>query len=88
MGPFGQLVVDFKKTLSLIYKRELMSQVISLAQLTRKIHLLLIFLNPISIICGFRIVLVSLTFLPLLLLPTGMLIALLRGLCKNICILG
>ena len=60
----------FKKLLGLVNKRELMVQVVSLAQLARKLHLLLIFLTPIIIIRGFRLVLITLTLLPFLLFPT------------------
>ena len=65
-----------------------MGQVIFMAQLTWEIHLLLLFLAPISIVCGFLLVLVSLTLFPSLLFPTELLISLLIGLCKNIYILG
>ena len=65
-----------------------MSQVVSLAQLTGKLNLLLIFLTPINIVCGFLLVLITLTLLPFLLFPTGLLISLLGGLRKNVFILG
>ena len=58
-----------------------------MAQVTWEFHLLLFF-SPISIVCGFFLVLLSLTFFPFLIFPTGLLIALLRDLCKNICTLG
>ena len=88
MDPLGQPVVDFEQLLSLIHKRALMGQVIFQAQLTGKFHLLLLFFSPINITCGFQLALVSLAFLPLFLFPTGLLIALLGGLSKNVCILG
>ena len=65
-----------------------MGEVIFMAQLTWEFHLLILFLAPISIICGFLLVLISLPFLFSLLFPTGLLIFFLRGLCKNIFILG
>ena len=65
-----------------------MGEVIFMAQLTWEFHLLLFFLAPISIVCGFLLVLVSLPFLSSILFPIGLLISLLRGLCKNICTLG
>ena len=65
-----------------------MGEVIFMAQLAWEFHLLLLFLSPISIVCGFLLVLVSLPFLSSLLFPTRLLIALLRGLCKKIFTLG
>ena len=63
-----------------------MGHVIFLAQLSGKFHLLLFF-APISTVCGIWLVLIFLTFLPLL-FPTELLIALLRGLCKKIAFWG
>ena len=65
-----------------------MGQVIFMAQLTWEFHLLLFFCLPISIVCGFWLVLVSLTFLSLFIFSTRLLIALVGGLRKNICIMG
>ena len=65
-----------------------MSEVILVAQLTREFNLFIFFVAPINTIRGFLLVLVSLSFLSSLFLPIGLLIALLRGLCKNICTLG
>ena len=75
--------MNFGQLLSLIHKGTLMGQVIFLAQLTGKFHLIFLFFSPISIICGFWLVLVSLTFLPLFLFPTGLLIALLEDCAKT-----
>ena len=67
-----------------------MGQVIFMAQITWEFWLLLFFFSPISIVCGLWLVLVlvSLSLFTFLFLPIGLLIALLRGLCKNICTLG
>ena len=65
-----------------------MGQVIFMVQLTWEFHILLFFLGPISIVCGFLLVLVSLPFLFSLIFPTGLLTALLRGLCKKNFIFG
>ena len=78
----------FEQLLGLIHKGTTVSKVVLLAQLTRELDLLLFFLAPINIVCGILLVLVSLSLLTFLFLPTGLLIALLRVLCKNICILG
>ena len=80
--------MSFKQLLGLIHKGKKVSKVVLLAQLTRELDLLLFFLAPISIVRGLLLVLVSVSFLFSLFLPIGLLIALLRGLCKNICILG
>ena len=60
-----------------------MGEVILMAQLTREFHLFLFFLAPISIICEFLFVFISLPFLSSLLLPIRMLISLLRGMRKK-----
>ena len=65
-----------------------MSKVVLVAQLTRELNLLLFFLAPIGTIRGLLLVLVSLSFLSSLFLPTGLLITLLRVMCKNLCTLG
>ena len=75
-------MLSFKQLLGLIHKGTKVSKVVLLAQLTRELDILLFFLAPISI------VLVSLFLLTFLSLPVRLLISLLRGLCKNICILG
>ena len=63
---------------------------VPLAQLTRELKFILFLFAPISIVCGIWLVLVlvSLSLFTFLLLPVGLLIALRRGLCKNICTLG
>ena len=58
------------------------------AQLTWEFHLFLFFLAPISIVHGIFLVLISLSLLAFLFLPTRMLISLPRGLYKNIFTLG
>ena len=78
----------FKQILGLIHKGTKVSKVVLLAQLTRELDLILFFFAPISIVCGLWLVLVSLSLLTFLFLPAGLLIALLSGLCKNICTLG
>ena len=65
-----------------------MSKVVLVAQITWEFELFLFFLSPISIVRRILLVLVSLSLLSSLFLPVGLLIALLRGLCKNICTLG
>ena len=65
-----------------------MSKVVLVAQLTWELDLLLLFFAPISIVCRLLLVLISLSLLSFIFLPVGLLIALLRGLCKNICTLG
>ena len=64
-----------------------MSQVVSLEQLIRKLNLFLIFFTPIIIVCGFLLVLITLTLLTFLLFPIELLIALLKILCKINCTL-
>ena len=54
---------------------------VSLAQLARKFDLLLLFLTPLNIFRGLLFVLVPLTFIPFVLFPIGLLIALLGRLC-------
>ena len=78
----------FKQLLSLVHKGTKVIKVVLVAQLTRELKLLLFFLSPISIVHGLLLVLVSLSLLSFLFLPTGLLISLLRGLCKNIFTLG
>ena len=56
-----------------------MGEEIFMAQLTWEFHLPLFFLAPISIVCKFLLVLVSLPLFSSLLFPTGLLIAILRG---------
>ena len=80
--------MSFKQLLGLIHKGTKVSKVVLMAKLTREIDLLLFFLPPISIVYGILLVLVSLSLLTYLFLPVGLLISLLRGLCKNICTLG
>ena len=72
----------------MFHKGTKMGEVILMAQLRWELHLFLFFLSPISIICGFLLVLIFLPFLSSPLFPTVLMISLLRGLCKNICILG
>ena len=81
-------LLSFKQLLGLIHKGTKVSKVVLVAQLTREINLLLFFFAPISIVHRLCIVLVSLSLLAFLFLPVGLLIALLRGLCKKICTLG
>ena len=81
-------MLTFEQLLGLIHKGRKVSKVVLLAQLTRELDLLLFFFSPISIVHGLWLVLISLSLLTFLFLPDGLLIALLRGLCKNICILG
>ena len=80
--------MSLKELMGLFHKGTKVSKVVLMAQLTWEINLLLFFLAPISIIHGLLLVLVSLSFLSSLFLPTGLLISLLRGLCKNICTMG
>ena len=80
--------MSFKELLGLIHKGIKVSKVVLMAQLTWELDLLLFFLPPISIVCGLLLVLISLSLLSFLFLPVGLLIALLRGLCKNICTMG
>ena len=72
----------------MIHKGTKVSKVVLVAQLTQELDLLLFFLSPISIVRGILLVLISLSLLAFLFLPVGLLITLLRGLCKNICTLG
>ena len=67
-----------------------MSKVVPLAQLTREFDFLLFLFSPISIVCGIWLVLilVSLPLFTFILLPAGLLISLLRGLCKKNCTQG
>ena len=80
--------MSFEQLLGLIHKGTKVSKVVLLAQITRELDLLLFFFAPISIVHGIWLVLVSLSLLTFIFLPAGLLIALLRGLCKKICILG
>ena len=80
--------MSFKQLLGLIHKGTKVSKVVLMAQLIRELDLLFFFLAPISTVRGLLLVLVSLSLLSSLFLPTGLLIALLRGLCKNIFTLG
>ena len=77
-------MLSFKQLLGLIHKGTKVSKVVLLAQLTRELDLLLFFFVPISIVHGIWLVLVSLSLLTFLFLPVGLLIALLRGLSKDI----
>ena len=81
-------LLRFKQLLGLFHKGTKVSKVILMAQLTRELNLLLFFLAPISTIRRFLLVLVSLSFLSSIFLPIRLFIALLRGLCKNIFIMG
>ena len=73
-------MLSFEQLLGLIHKGTKVSKVVLLAQITRELDLILFFFALISIVCGLWLVLFSLSLFTLLFLPTGLLIALLRGL--------
>ena len=73
----------FKQLLGLFHKGTKVSKVVLMAQLTRELDLLLFFLAPISIVHGLLLVFISLSLLSFLFPPTGLMFALVRGLCKK-----
>ena len=88
MDPLRQLVVDFLAASKLDPSEGIDGSGDLPGTTYREISPSSSLFPPINIICGFWLVLVSLTFLPLFIFPAGLLISLLGGLCKSICILG